>query len=291
MRDASRTGVAVGFFDGVHVAHRELLSQAAAAFTFRNHPLTVLAPDRAPLLILSAADRLARLRGCGLDEVVAVDFTRELADTAPEEFAASLLVLAAKFTAAGAPRVLCGPNWRFGRGGVGDAALLRRLGAEVVEVPFVEYRGEAISSTRIREAIERGEMEDAAAMLGRTFEADGEVFRGKGEGQRLGFPTVNVRPDAVSGAERRVAPPRGVYAVDFGSARAVANYGIAPTWGGAAWKEPVWELHVVDGAEAMPGPGERVSFALRRFIRPEREFASAEELCEQIEKDCKEAVK
>ena len=273
MRDAGRTGVAVGFFDGVHVAHRELLSQAAAAFTFRNHPLTVLDPDRAPSLILSAADRLVRLRGCGLDEVVAVDFTRELADTAPEEFAASLLVLAAKFTAAGAPRVLCGPNWRFGRGGVGDAALLRRLGAEVVEVPFVEYRGEAISSTRIREAIERGEMEDAAAMLGRTFEADGEVFRGKGEGQRLGFPTVNVRPDAVSGAERRVAPPRGVYAVDFGSARAVANYGIAPTWGGAAWKDPVWELHVVDGAEAMPGPGERVSFALRRFIRPEREFA------------------
>ena len=164
MRDAGRTGVAVGFFDGVHVAHRELLSQAAAAFTFRNHPRTVLAPDRAPSLILSAADRLARLRGCGLDEVVAVDFTRELADTAPEEFAASLLVLAAKFTAAGAPRVLCGPNWRFGRGGVGDAALLRRLGAEVVEVPFVEYCGEAISSTRIREAIERGELEDAAAM-------------------------------------------------------------------------------------------------------------------------------
>ena len=291
MRDAGRTGVAVGFFDGVHVAHRELLSQAAAVFTFRNHPLTVLDPDRAPSLILSAADRLARLRGCGLDEVVAVDFTRELADTAPEEFAASLLVLAAKFTLVGAPRVLCGPNWRFGRGGVGDAALLRRLGAEVVEVPFVEYRGEAISSTRIREAIERGEMEDAAAMLGRTFEADGEVFRGKGEGQRLGFPTVNVRPDAVSGAERRVAPPRGVYAVDFGSARAVANNGIAPTWGGAAWKEPVWELHVVDGAEAMPGPGERVSFALRRFIRLEREFASAEELCEQIEKDCKEAMK
>lgn len=291
MRDAGRTGVAVGFFDGVHVAHRELLSQAAAAFTFRNHPLTVLAPDHAPSLILSAADRLARLRGCGLDEVVAVDFTRDLADTAPEEFAASLLVLAAKFTAAGAPRVLCGPNWRFGRGGVGDAALLRRLGAEVVEVPFVEYRGEAISSTRIREAIERGEMEDAAAMLGRPFGVAGEVFRGKGEGQRLGFPTVNVRPDAASGAERRVAPPRGVYAVDFGYARAVANYGIAPTWGGAAWKEPVWELHVVDGAEAMPGLGERVSFELRRFIRPEREFASAEELCEQIEKDCKEAVK
>lgn len=291
MRDAGRTGVAVGFFDGVHVAHRELLSQAAAAFTFRNHPLTVLAPDHAPSLILSAADRLVRLRGCGLDEVVAVDFTRELADTAPEEFAASLLVLAAKFTLVGAPRVLCGPNWRFGRGGVGDAALLRRLGAEVVEVPFVEYRGEAISSTRIREAIERGEMEDAAAMLGRPFGVAGEVFRGKGEGQRLGFPTVNVRPDAASGVERRVAPPRGVYAVDFGPARAVANYGVAPTWGGAAWKEPVWELHVVDGAEAMPGLGERVSFELRRFIRPEREFASAEELCEQIEKDCKEAMK
>ncbi len=291
MRDAGRTGVAVGFFDGVHVAHRELLSQAAAAFTFRNHPLTVLAPDRAPSLILSAADRLARLRGCGLDEVVAVDFTRELAATAPEEFAASLLVLAAKFTLVGAPRVLCGPNWRFGRGGVGDAALLRRLGAEVVEVPFVEYRGEAISSTRIREAIERGEMGDAAAMLGRPFEAGGEVFLGKGEGRRLGFPTVNVRPDCGDGAERRVTPPRGVYAVDFGSARAVANYGVAPTWGGAAWKEPVWELHVVDGAKAMPGLGERVSFELRRFIRPEREFASAEELCEQIEKDCKEAMK
>ena len=291
MRDAGRTGVAVGFFDGVHVAHRELLSQAAAAFTFRNHPLTVLDPDRAPSLILSAADRLARLRGCGLDEVVAVDFTRELADTAPEEFAASLLVLAAKFTPVGAPRVLCGPNWRFGRGGVGDAALLRRLGAEVVEVPFVQYRGEAISSTRIREAIERGEMEDAAAMLGRPFGVVGEVFPGKGEGRRLGFPTVNVCPDCGDGAERRVTPPRGVYAVDFGSARAVANYGIAPTWGGAAWKEPVWELHLADGAAATPGPGERVDFALLRFLRPERVFASAAELREQIEKDCKEAFR
>ena len=202
--------------------------------------------------------------------MVAVDFTRELADTAPEEFAASLLVLAAKFTPVGVPRVLCGPNWRFGRGGVGDAALLRRLGAEVVEVPFVEYRGEAISSTRIREAIERGEMEDAAAMLGRPFGVAGEVFRGKGEGQRIGFPTVNVRPDCGDGAERRVTPPRGVYAVDFGSARAVANYGVAPTWGGAAWKEPVWELHVVDEPRAA---------------------AEEEELCEQIEKDCKEAMK
>lgn len=291
MRDADRTGVAVGFFDGVHVAHRELLSQAAAAFTFRNHPLTVLDPDRAPSLILSAADRLARLSGCGLDEVVAVDFTRELADTAPEEFAASLLVLAAKFTPVGVPRVLCGPNWRFGRGGVGDAALLRRLGAEVVEVPFVEYRGEAISSTRIREAVERGEMEDAAAMLGRPFEAGGEVFLGKGEGRRLGFPTVNVRPDAASGAERRVMPPRGVYAVDFRSVRAVANFGVAPTMGGAAWKEPVWELHLADGVAATPGPGERVDFALLRFLRPERVFASAAELREQIEKDCKEAFR
>jgi riboflavin kinase/FMN adenylyltransferase len=291
MRDAGRTGVAVGFFDGVHVAHRELLSQAAAAFTFRNHPLGVLDPARAPRLILSCEERLAALRGCGLDEVVAVDVTRDLADTSPEDFAADLISLAAAHTPAGAPRVLCGPDWRFGRGGLGDAALLRRLGVEVVEVPFVRFRGEAISSTRIREAIERGGMEDAAAMLGRPFEVGGEVFPGKGEGRRIGFPTVNVRPDLGDGAERRVIPPRGVYAVDFGSARAVANFGVAPTMGGAAWKEPVWELHFADGAAAMPGPGGRISFALRRFVRPEREFASVDELCAQIEKDCREAMK
>lgn len=292
MRDAGRTGVAVGFFDGVHVAHRELLSQAAAAFTFRNHPLGVLAPARAPRLILSCEERLAELHGCGLEEVVAADFTRELADTAPEDFAATLLGLAAAHSPAGArPRVLCGPDWRFGRGGAGDAALLRRLGAEVVEMPAVEYRGASVSSTRIREALERGEMADASAMLGRPFRVAGEVFPGKGEGRRLGFPTVNVRPDLGDGAERRVVPPRGVYAVDFRSVRAVANFGVAPTMGGAAWKEPVWELHLADGAAATPGPGERVDFALLRFLRPERVFASAAELREQIEKDCKEAFR
>ena len=163
--------VAVGFFDGVHLGHRAILSGADVALTFRNHPLSVVAPERAPRLLMDFDSRVAAIRACGVREVRAFDFTPEFARLSPAEFLAE----------AGISReteVRCGSNWRFGRGGEGDAEWLRARGYRVTVVPSVSYRGEGVSSTRIRAALERGDVEDANAMLGRPFSAAGVPFSG-----------------------------------------------------------------------------------------------------------------
>ena len=180
-------------------------------------------------------------------------------------------------------KVRCGDNWRFGRGGAADATWLRAHGYSVEVIPAVEYRGEAVSSTRIRAALERGEGEDACAMLGRPFVVRGEVFAGKGEGSRLGYPTMNVKPSSLN-----IRLPLGVYAVEAGGVRAVANYGFAPTFGERAWEEPVVEVHFLRKA-----PDKRGDFAevkLLRFLRPERRFDSPDALKAQIARDCAAAL-
>ena len=141
MSGAGETGrtLAVGFFDGVHLGHRRILSGADAALTFRNHPTEILRPASVPALIMDFDARVAAIRSCGVREVVALDFTRELADTPAEDFLPSF---------AGFARVRCGANWRFGRGGAGDAAFLRAHGFAVDVVPYAEYGGAPVSSTR-----------------------------------------------------------------------------------------------------------------------------------------------
>ena len=264
--------VAVGFFDGVHRGHQALLRGANRVLTFRNHPLSVLCPARAPRLLMSSDERIARLRAHGIREVVALEFTPDFASMTPEAFATSFL--------AGA-RVQCGANWTFGAKGGGDAGFLRARGFEVRVVPNVLYKGERISSTRIRAALEKGEVSDARAMLGHDFCVSGTRFVGKGEGHRLGFPTVNVRPENLF-----LRLPHGVYLVAVGGRKALANYGIAPTFGARAWQKPVFELHFLMPEEPpLPDDGATVSFSLLRFIRPERAFASAEDLKAQIARD------
>lgn len=274
MHNASRRGLAVGFFDGVHLGHQAILRGASAALTFRNHPLSVLAPERAPRLVMSAEERIAAMRACGVGEVIVLDFTKELAQMPAREFALRHLA-----DPAWGGVVRCGGNWRFGRGGEGDAALLRSLGLAVEVLPYAVHDGGRISSTRIRGALECGEMEDASAMLGRDWTAHGEVFKGKGFGAGLGFPTVNVLLEGVSLELRR-----GVYEVFAAGCRAIANYGVAPTFGDMAWKRPVLEMHFT-GEVPSVAEGESVEVAFHRFVRPERRFSSPEELKRQIESD------
>jgi len=266
MRDAAQESVAVGFFDGVHLGHQAILRGATTAITFRSHPLSVLAPECAPRLIMSLDDRLAAIRACGVREVVALDFTEALAHESPEDFMERL-----------GSRVRCGENWRFGAKGAGDAKFLRAHGVEVEVVPYAVYDGERVSSTRIRTALENGRIADANAMLGRPFAVTGAVFGGKGEGRTLGFPTVNLRP------EMTIRLPLGVYAVEVGDRRAIANYGVAPTMGERAWDAPCLEVHFVDGSRVQEFKGSRVQFL--DFIRPERKFGSKEELARQIAAD------
>ena len=279
MRDAALQSIAVGFFDGVHLGHQAILKGADAALTFRNHPLTVLAPEKAPRLIMSCEERVAAIRACGVRNVMVLEFTPELAEMPAEEFVDSFL----KRKGFRFSTVRCGANWRFGKGGAGDAAFLRERGFEVEVVPYAEYKGERVSSSRIRAALERGEIEDANAMLGRRFEVQGLKFEGKGVGRELGYPTVNLKPQTLN-----LRLPLGVYEVEVKGVKGIANYGLAPTMGDKAWEEPVLEIHLLGaaGEGLRHETGDRTVVSLIRFIRPERRFDSAADLQRQIAADC-----
>ena len=280
--------VAVGFFDGVHLGHQAILKGADAALTFRNHPLTVLAPERAPRLIMSPGERVAAIKACGVKDVTMLDFTTELANLPPGEFASRFLS-SSGFCLPSSPllsSVRCGQNWRFGKGGAGDADFLRRLGFDVAVVSYAVYKDEPISSSRIRACLERGEIEDANVMLGRRFQVSGFRFQGKGVGAKLGYPTVNLKLETCN-----LKLPFGVYEVAIGAQTAIANYGLAPTMGDKSWKAPVLEVHLLDNRtiEQSEQPN-NLSVSFVRFIRPERKFDSVQDLQRQIALDCSEVA-
>jgi len=277
---ASNT-LAVGFFDGVHLGHQKILHGASSALTFRNHPLSLLAPERAPRLIMSPEDRIRAIRACGVEHVTMLTFTRQVADMTPSAFLDEYVF--ARWGLRPGMKILCGENWRFGKGGLGDADFARKAGAEVEVVSYAEYKGERISSTRIRACLERGEIEDANAMMGRRYEVRGMREEGKGLGRKLGYPTINLR---LSTSTSSLHLPHGVYEVAMNGERGIANYGVAPTLGDRAWTEPVLEVHLI----SPPPPHFSTSIStvveIVRFLRPERKFASVEELKRQIAADC-----
>jgi len=274
--------LAVGFFDGVHLGHQKILHGASAVLTFRNHPLSVLAPERAPHLIMTPEERVAAIKACGVAEVTLLDFTRELAEMPAGEFVEFFLNKrrGRRFPFA----VRCGENWRFGKGGIGDAAFVRNAGIEAVVVPYVEYKGERISSSRIRACLERGEIEDANAMLGRRYQVTGIREQGKGLGEKLGYPTINLKLSTIN--PQPLTLPRGVYEVVMNGERGLANYGVAPTFGEKSWSEPILEVHLLsDEAARRRFPSDLAAVEFVRFLRPERKFASVEELKRQIAAD------
>ena len=274
MREAPFSVLAVGFFDGVHLGHRAILRGADAALTFRNHPLSVLAPDRAPALLMRSEERIAAIRECGVQDVIVLDFTPDIATMEPGDF------LRMAQERIGFISIRCGANWRFGRGGEGDAEWLRNNGVSVEVVPFAEYQGRPVSSSRIRECLRNGAVEDAGAMLGRRVSVSANRFRGKGVGAAIGFPTVNFESDSPA----LDLLPRGVYEVECGGFRGIANYGVAPTMGERAWNRPVLEVFFPDGEVPCESDSEVVLFC--RFVRHERRFDSIDDLKAQIAKDC-----
>ncbi len=268
--------LAIGFFDGVHLGHRRILDGADAVLTFRNHPLSVINPPCAPSLLMDVSERVALLRTVGAENprsVHAVRFTKNFASMLPVEFADYL-----RRSFPDIEKVRCGANWRFGAKGLGTPQTLRDLGFSVDVALYAKHGDAVISSTRIRSALAEGDVDLANAMLGRRFSVAGRVVRGKGIGREMGSPTLNLD----------VSPPirLGVYVVDTPYGRGVANYGIAPTMGDAAWPKPVLETHLLDVAGGIGIPSDglvRAEFV--RFLRPERRFGSAEALGRQIAAD------
>lgn len=282
--------LAIGMFDGVHLGHRAVVEAAvhsarasggvSAVLTFWPHPSTLFRPEHPTRLMQSSATRARSLLALGADAVITQAFTPELAALPAEEFLPWLLRRLPRLVA-----VYVGENFRFGQGRRGDVALLVAqgggLGVHVFSAPRVSLDGEPISSTRIRELLEAGEIESANARLGFPYTAEGTVTPGKRLGRTIGFPTLNI-PWAPE-----LRPRLGVYAVRLTGPRApgplpgVANYGIRPTV--EHTHEPRIEVHVLGSCPF--GEGDSLTVEWLRFLRPERKFAGIEELRAQIAQD------
>lgn len=264
--------VAIGTFDGVHLGHRAVVRAAVAAglrstvVTFDPHPRLVL--GRPVELLASLQRRLELLAECGVDDVLVVPFTAELAAIDAEAFARAYLL------GIGAKVVVAGSGFRFGRDRAGDLALLERLGIETRPVPLVE----GISSTRIRGLVASGDVAHAAQLLGRPVEVEGEVVGGDQRGAGLGFPTANLSTPA-----NLLVPANGIYAGAAGDERAAISIGVNPHFGG---RERRVEAFLLDWAGDLYG--ERLVVQVWRRLRDERAFASDDELSAQIARDVEE---
>lgn len=283
--DGSLKGRAVclGNFDGVHLGHQALCSEArrhgdAVALTFSPHPGKVLQPQLAPRLIAEPARKIELLEAQGLSAVIVQPFSEAFARTGPEDFEVALL------DGVGARWVVVGADFTYGARRRGTVETLRvaatRRGAEVCVVPTVSVDGVVVSSSHVREYILEGRVEAAARLLGRPFDLDGEVVRGEQRGRTIGFPTANL----ASLNELRPAP--GVYAVRVGLLErerwlgGAANLGVKPTFGGA---EITIEAHLFDFSGDLYGQRLRLQFLER--LRSEEKYASVVELTAQIRRD------
>ena len=283
--------IAPGNHDGVHLGHQALVRRAVAhgranglramALTFDPHPMTVLAPSRAPTPLTTIERRRELLELAGADGVIVEAFSSALANMAPEEFLRGLM-------RRGARALVVGPDFRFGKDRAGDVALLERFGHEqgltvMVEEPVL-VDGERVSSSAVREAVAAGNVLRARTLLGRAPELTGTVVQGQQRGRTLGFPTANLACEPV------LQPADGVYAVvarvlgDGSAARpAVLNIGVRPTV--AAGRSV--EVHVFDFDRDLYGARMRVGFVER--LRGEQKFSSLDALKTQIGLDCEAA--
>jgi riboflavin kinase / FMN adenylyltransferase len=261
--------VAIGSFDGVHVGHRTVLDAAraggrpASVVTFWPHPRLVLGNQ---VELLSTLERrLELLEAAGMDEVLVVEFTPELARREPAEFAQTLLhEIKARVIAVG-------ENFRFGRGAAGDPALLQRLDFDVRVVPILE----GVSSTRIRTCLREGDVVAAAHLLGRPPEVEGTVVSGFQRGGTLGYPTANLAvPSDV------LVPAYGIYAGAARGHRAAISIGVNPHYGG---DERRIEPFLLDFQGDLYG--QRLVVELWQRLRDEQAFATEAELVDQIARD------
>ncbi len=287
--------LAIGNFDGIHLGHQAILratveraqalNAVSTALTFDPSPRKVLHPESAPPRLSTNEQRLEWFNALGLEAVVVLPFTLELARLSPAEFVEQILVRDLSVRA-----ILVGENFRFGHKQAGDVKLLSELGAKhgfaVVIVPPVFYRGEVVSSTIIRREIAEGDVSHAARLLGRPFALTGEIVTGTGTGRRFTFPTLNLA------AEQELLPARGVYITrscfegQTRSHRSVTNIGLRPTFNGSSLSI---ETYLLDTQlETTP---QRMEVRFWKRLREEKKFTGPEELRAQIALDIARANK
>jgi riboflavin kinase/FMN adenylyltransferase len=280
--------VTIGVFDGVHLGHRALLNQlvstarseglTATVVTFSNHPQSVLNPP-APQLLTTVEERLALLKGTGVDETVILPFTLELSRMTAEQFCRDILVdkLMCKL-------LIVGDDFALGYRREGTVSRLKELGGQmgfnVIAIPPVVRESIRVSSSEIRNLLLQGEIERANELLGTFYRITGTVVPGAGRGRRLGFPTINLKV-----SPEKLLPRYGVYAGRVYIAQEMwdtaAYIGQRPTFGES---EPVVEAYLLEFNGSVP-QGVCVTLELVAFIRPDQRFDSPEALIAQMNRD------
>ncbi|MBI1766596.1 MAG: bifunctional riboflavin kinase/FAD synthetase [Acidobacteria bacterium] len=288
------TVTTLGVFDGLHLGHQAIVRMVVerallrgvtpTLITFDPHPRQVLRPDTAPPLLQTFNQKMEGLRLLGLQQVVVLNFTPELAALSAEEFVQRFICDALQ-----AREVYLGKGFAFGHQRRGNIELLlqlsQRLGFHAAEVPEVQLRQQRISSTQVRRLLQAGRVNVARRMLGRPYGIEGVVTRGHGIGKQLLYPTANLA------LENRVLPADGVYVtltlVDGVWRRSVTNIGKRPTFGGEVASKV--ETHLIDFDSDLYDQTIRVRMLHR--LRGEKKFNGIEELKAQIGRDRDRAVR
>lgn len=285
----NNTAVAMGNYDGVHLGHQRILTElvecsrskglASCLVTFHPHPIQVLAPERAPAMIMPLERRLELVASLGVEYTIVVPFTPEFASILPNTFIDEILVNRLKCKC-----LFVGADVRFGKdraGSIGDLAKASAIGKfQLNLIPTVDASGDKISSSVIRRHIMAGNVEAAANCLGRPYGIAGTVVSGAGRGRGLGFPTANMKPDIVT----RLA--EGIYAAkaitSYGTFCAAVHLGPIPTFG---VQRPVIEAHILDFDGDFVGQQIRLDFLQK--IRDIKHFNNESDLIVAIAADVK----
>jgi riboflavin kinase/FMN adenylyltransferase len=283
----------LGNFDGVHLGHQRILRRVieeaskfegeSVVITFEPHPLKVLAPDRCPPLLTSFRKKMRLLEKSGIQTVLCIQFSMPFSEITPSDFVKEILV-----DKIGARKVIVGYNYHFGRDQKGDVQVLKELCQTFeieVEVVGALWIGDtSVSSSKIRELIRTGKVEDASKLLGADYPIIGKVGEGARRGQTLGFPTANLE------ASEELYPLRGVYAVEViwqdQSFKGVANVGFNPTFSREANPLegiPTLEVYILDFNRNIYG--EEIQINFKKRVRDEIRFKSSSELIAQIHQD------
>ncbi len=283
----------IGVFDGVHRGHQALIEQARSlagagdvvALTFDPHPLTVVKPDIAPLMLGGIGDRIERLTAAGVDEVLVVDFTIAVSEQTPEDFVREFVHERARANA-----VVVGNNFRFGHQALGDVHTLEELGGTYgFSVHDVDLRGDAqtYSSTRAREALVGGDLATVTQVFGRPFSYRGVVVHGDHRGRTLGVPTANITI-----AADRAAPADGVYA---GRVRLPGTHGPSMTAAISVGSNPQYagterriEAHVLD-EENLDLYDQEIGVEFLTCLRRQQVFDSEAAFIKQMQADIRAA--
>ena len=283
--------VTIGNFDGVHKGHQaifhqviekaESISGTSVAITFNPHPIKVLKKDDPPPLITLHEQKVELIAKTGMDILISIPFNKKFAALSADSFLEDILI-----KKIGTRAIVIGKDYAFGKNREGNISYLMknadRLGYEVIVTDWIpiSHNGEGrISSTRVREVVMAGNVEDAVALLGRYYQIRGKVQAGRNRGGRLlGFPTANIK------IVDELCPKAGVYAVTVecrdGYYKGVANIGYSPTFDDYVF---TIEVHLLDFEGDLYGQNIRVNFIKR--VRDEQKFSGIDELSEQIRKD------